>query len=408
MRSSASLDILFLCQYFYPEHISSATLPFDTAKYLAKEGYGVGALCGYPKEYSDKFDVDKKENIDNIKIERLKYIQLSRSNFFGRLVNYFSFTFKVLINIKKFKKYKTVIVYSNPPILPLVTIIAKKLYGTKIIFVSYDVYPEIAYASNSIRPGSILDKIMRYINIHLYKNVDKVIAMTDEMKDFISNNREYIKVDDIVPIHNWAHENNEIVCDKQLELFEYLEDDFVVSYFGNLGICQEINTMLKSAKLLSNNKNIKFLIIGHGRKKADVLKYINDNMLENIQVYDYMVGDDFKKAVRRSSCFVVSLEDGLTGLCAPSKYYSYLQGGKPIFAIVPKQSYLAEEVEQERIGKYIAIGDAERLANEIIALSTDSVEIVAIYERCKKIYAERYAKSVAMQKYNKIFKELIL
>ena len=24
-------DILFLCQYFYPEYVSSATLPFDTA-----------------------------------------------------------------------------------------------------------------------------------------------------------------------------------------------------------------------------------------------------------------------------------------------------------------------------------------------------------------------------------------
>ena len=45
-------DILFLCQYFYPEHNSSATLPFDTAKYLAAAGFSVDALVGYPKEYS--------------------------------------------------------------------------------------------------------------------------------------------------------------------------------------------------------------------------------------------------------------------------------------------------------------------------------------------------------------------
>ena len=43
-------DILFLCQFFYPEHNSSATLPFDTAKYLAANGFTVDALCGYPKE----------------------------------------------------------------------------------------------------------------------------------------------------------------------------------------------------------------------------------------------------------------------------------------------------------------------------------------------------------------------
>ena len=49
-------DILFLCQFFYPEHNSSATLPFDTAKYLSFHGFSVDALCGYPKEYSSTKD----------------------------------------------------------------------------------------------------------------------------------------------------------------------------------------------------------------------------------------------------------------------------------------------------------------------------------------------------------------
>ena len=34
-------DILFLCQFFYPEHNSSATLPFDLASGLANEGFAV-------------------------------------------------------------------------------------------------------------------------------------------------------------------------------------------------------------------------------------------------------------------------------------------------------------------------------------------------------------------------------
>ena len=50
-------DILFLCQFFYPEYNSSATLPFDTASYLAQNGYSVGALCGYPREYNTSGEV---------------------------------------------------------------------------------------------------------------------------------------------------------------------------------------------------------------------------------------------------------------------------------------------------------------------------------------------------------------
>ena len=54
-------DILFLCQFFYPEKNSSATLPFDTAKFLAEKGYSIDVLCGYPKEYIDQEKVLHKE-----------------------------------------------------------------------------------------------------------------------------------------------------------------------------------------------------------------------------------------------------------------------------------------------------------------------------------------------------------
>lgn len=66
-------DILFLCQYFYPEHNSSATLPFDTARYFAKQGFSVGVLCGYPKEYFDENEVPYEEEIDGIHIHRISY-----------------------------------------------------------------------------------------------------------------------------------------------------------------------------------------------------------------------------------------------------------------------------------------------------------------------------------------------
>ena len=66
-------DILFLCQFFYPEYISSATLPFDTAAALKKAGFSVDVLCGYPREYSASENVPVTEEIDGIRIRRLKY-----------------------------------------------------------------------------------------------------------------------------------------------------------------------------------------------------------------------------------------------------------------------------------------------------------------------------------------------
>lgn len=113
-------DVLFLCQFFYPEYNSSATLPFDTARYLAQRGYSVGALCGYPKEYSTGGQVPIREAKDGVSIRRLRYMQLSRRSRIGRLINYFSFTLSVLLHLFEIRNYRAVIVYSNPPVLPIV------------------------------------------------------------------------------------------------------------------------------------------------------------------------------------------------------------------------------------------------------------------------------------------------
>ena len=72
-------DILFLCQFFYPEYISSAQLPYDTVLALRDAGFSVGALCGYPREYAEGGKVPTKENTNGIRIHRLKYIQTGRS-----------------------------------------------------------------------------------------------------------------------------------------------------------------------------------------------------------------------------------------------------------------------------------------------------------------------------------------
>ena len=131
-------DILFLCQFFYPEYISSAQLPWDTVQALKKAGFTVDALCGYPREYSDGNNIPEKETVDGVNIHRLKYIQTGRAGFLGRIINYFSFTFMVLLHLFEVAKYRAVVVYSNPPILPWIASWAKVLFGTKLVFVSYD------------------------------------------------------------------------------------------------------------------------------------------------------------------------------------------------------------------------------------------------------------------------------
>lgn len=408
MSKKEKKDIVFLCQFFYPETVSSATLPFDTASSLAKKGFSVGALCGYPKEYVSKKNVSKQEVKDGVEICRVKYIQRSRVGSIGRLINYFSFTFKMLLNVGKLKKYKSAIVYSNPPILPIVPILAKKLYGTKIVFVCYDAYPEIAYASGSIGEGSLLDRVMRKINKSLYKNADAVVALSDEMKHFLLEKREGLRAEHVFTIENWAHEKERVEAHKEsFEQFGFQEDQFIVGYFGNLGTCQDIDTLLNTALALKEDRRFGFLIVGHGNKRERAKEFVSQNGLENVKVFDFLVGDDFKQAVAISRCSVVSLEKGLMGTCAPSKYYSCLLGGHPVIALVEENSYLAIEVEGERVGYHVNNGDVDGFCQVLYAMVEDFDEVQRMSERARKLYEEKYCMDKAMERYTRVFETIL-
>ncbi len=46
----------------------------------------------------------------------------------------------------------------------------------------YDIAPDNAIKTGATRPGSMIDKLMRYINRHVYKNAENVIVLGTEMK----------------------------------------------------------------------------------------------------------------------------------------------------------------------------------------------------------------------------------
>lgn len=397
-------DVLFLCQFFYPEYNSSATLPFDTARYLAQSGYSVDALCGYPREYNTSGEVSAREMKDGVSIHRLHYIQFSRRSKLGRLINYFSFTLSVLLHIFEIKNYKTVIVYSNPPVLPIAAIWANRLFNTKIIFVSYDVYPEVAYASGSLTSGGVITRVMQGINRSLFKRADAVVALTDEMREFLLRNRPELSEDRVVTIANWAHEApSEGAADARRKL-GYAEDDFVVSYFGNLGVCQDETALIQAMELLKDRPHIKFMVAGHG-SKLPLIRQAAEH-LPNVKLCGFLTGEDFDRAVAASSCGIVSLERGLMGMCAPSKYYSYLQGGLPVLTVAERESYLAEESVRQAVGLFSETGDGAQLAQNILSLYQSPEMCGKMSKNALMLYTGRYAKSVGLARYAALFEDI--
>ena len=163
------------------------------------------------------------------------------------------------------RKFKCILVYSNPPILPLVALLAKKFFKTKIIFVAYDLYPEIAIRTRAASEKGIISRLMNYINRKLYGSASSVIALSSEMKDFIVKNRP-IDAEKVAVIPNWYNSLEIKNIDYENIYKEKYQGKLVVSYFGNMGTCQDIETIIDAAHKLKNNNNIKFMFAGHGKQ----------------------------------------------------------------------------------------------------------------------------------------------
>lgn len=364
----------------------------------------VKAICGYPREYHTAGGVPLQETLDGVHIRRLRYLQLKRSSRLGRLINYFSFTAAVIRHIGVFRHCETVMVYSNPPVLPVAAVLAAILFGCRIAFISHDVYPEIAYASGNLSPGGVITRVMQGINRSLFKRADTVVALTDEMREFLLRNRPELSEDRVVTIANWAHEApSEGAADARRKL-GYAEDDFVVSYFGNLGVCQDETALIQAMELLKDRPHIKFMVAGHG-SKLPLIRQAAEH-LPNVRICGFLTGAAFGQAVAASSCGIVSLERGLMGMCAPSKYYSYLQGGLPVLTVAERESYLAEESVRQAVGLFSETGDGAQLAQNILSLYQSPEMCGKMSKNALMLYTGRYAKSVGLARYAALFEDI--
>lgn len=399
-------DILFLLQYFYPQYITSATLPYDVAKACADSGHTVDVICGYPKFYCNESEtVSKKEKIHGININRLKYIQPDKRSKIGRIINFFSFTMSVLMNLPKMKNYKSLIVFSDPPVLPIVASVASKLFGNKLIFVTYDIYPEVAVNLGSISENCTISRFMRCINNFVYKQADAVIALSNEMKDFIVKNRPVDK-NEVHVIHNWYQDLfRGFEKNKDNKFSSVVGNRLVVSYLGNMGLAQDIDTMLDSMIKLKDDENVCFLIAGHGCKSDYLKSEIENNGIENAYVYDFLLNNDYLDALRISDCAVLSLEENLTGLGVPSKTYSYMMQGLFIFAIIGDSDISADM--KRGAGMQIQNGDSDSIVENIKKLYSNPQILQSARAKCREIYLNHYTTEISVSKYVELIDSLI-
>ncbi len=378
-------DVLLICQFYSPEYVTSAELAKDTARALAGAGLSVDVLCGYPGEYKPEGcgNVPAEETDRGVGIKRIKYARLSRKSVAGRLINYFSFYLGVKKKLRMMKNYKVIAAYSNPPMVTNILNKAKKRFGVKTAFIAHDVYPEIAIRTGKASETGMMARKMRKINEKLSQNLDGAVCISREMADFFEKTRGIPK-DKIATIPNWHGDIYKEPASPDPSR------PFRCGYFGNMGVCQDMETVVSAIEQhMDRLKDIEFVFAGHGSKSPDIEKRLSG--YANVKHAGFLRGSEFQDELSKCDALIVSLEEGLGGLCAPSKVYSYYMMGKPVIAILDEKDIIAD-IEKYGCGLIVKNGDAEGFVSAVKKLAGDRALAGKMGENARRCFLDNYTR----------------
>jgi len=331
------MKILILTQYFPPETGAPQNRLHSLAGYISDLGAEVTiltAMPNYPKmeifdEYKGKWY--KKEVDNRITIYRSWIFVKKSKRVIARLLNYFSFVFSsIIVGLIKVKKHDIIICESPPLFLGISALILKWMKGSKLVFNVSDLWPESAEKLDIVTNKTLLG-ISYKLESFIYRHSELVSGQTQGIVKSINqrftnlntywlpNGIDFNQYNIDANGENFRKENN---CGST---------DFVLMYAGIIGHAQGLDVILDCAKILENDKQIKFLIIGDGPERSRLVERKTDMRLDNLNFVGNIPRTSMSEAVAACDAYIVPLKKNDLFLGAiPSKLFEPLAMGKPI------------------------------------------------------------------------------
>ena len=358
--------ILLISPHFHPEAFKCNDVAFE----LAQKGYDVTVLSDIPNYPAGKFFDGygffrrRRETVNGVKIIRTAVIP--RGNGSGKMLalNYLSFAFTACIRalfMGIFRRYDIVLVHETSPItVGLPAVIIKKLQKkSKLLFWVLDLWPESLQAAGNINNKSILSFFSGMARM-IYRNSDKILMSSKGFRTSILEKGDF--EDKLVYFPNWAED---VFTDAEKKPIPELPEGFRLMFAGNIGEAQDFDNVMKAALELKDEKDVKFIIIGDGRKKPWVEEFIKDNGLEEtVHLMGRHPLDTMPAFYEQADAMFLALKDEhIFSLTAPAKLQTYMAAKKPIIAMINGET--RNLIAESSCGFSCASGDYMELAAAI-------------------------------------------
>jgi glycosyltransferase involved in cell wall biosynthesis len=399
------MKILVVTQYFWPENFRIN----DLVAGLMERGHEVTVLTGIPNYPSGKFYEGygffkkSRQCYHGAKILRIPVIPRGKGGAFRLALNYFSFTFFAVFLSPFLCRGKTdVIVFSLSPVAEGVpAVLLKKLKNSNLIFWVQDLWPESISATGAFK-NFLLQVLIKKILAIIYCSCDKILVQSRAYLSCIASIG--ISKDRMKYFPNFAEDfYRPIDLDMDAAERKVLPSGFIVMYAGNIGGAQDFPTIISAAERIKDYKEIRWVIIGEGRRRQWLKEEIAArNLLGNFLLLSKLPSETMPRYFSIADILLVSLKnEEIFKYTVPSKIQSYLACAKPIVAALSGEA--ARIIDESGGGISCPAENEEALAEAVLRLYRMSrAERNDIGLRGRKYFEQNFEKTKLLNEFNQI------
>lgn len=406
---SKKQHLIFTQSYFYPDHSAGSQMLSDLAFNLVQNGFKVSVITSRNRYGNQEISLPKFEVVNNVRVYRKWSSKFGRRYLIGRIIDYLSLEFSMLIGIMRLtKKNDIVVILTDPPLLNILALPVIKFRGGLIVNWLQDLFPEVAVGAGILSQESLLNKFIIKIRNNSLNSANMNVVIGNHMKDYLIKND--INIEKIIRIPNWADGDLIKPIDKNANYLRKewgLEGRFVVGYSGNLGRAHDILTILKTINKLKNNNQIVFLFIGGGVGVQKIKKYVTENQLHNVIFKPYQARKLLHLSLGAADLHWVTLEPQMEAFIVPSKIYGILAAAKPVIFLGDKNGELAKVISKIGCGKVVEIGNSDIMASTIKEFSRDLSSIKIMGNLGRVEFQSMYELNISVSKFSVLFQKLI-
>jgi colanic acid biosynthesis glycosyl transferase WcaI len=363
--------LLVLSEYYDPEPVPK---PAALARALKERGHEVSVVTGLPHYPGDRLHPGYalrplvREWRDGIGVVRAFEWPYHGKSALRRALNYGSFMLSAPLAALFAPDADVLYVWHPPLTVGVAAWLIARWRGIPFVYDVQDIWPESVAASGLVRRPWML-RVLAALEKFVYAQAEHILVVTEGAKTNLVE--KGVEARRIAVVPGWVESDELAVPAATLrdETRARLSwgDDFVVLFTGNLGVLQDLETLVLSARQLGGRR-VRIALAGEGSDRGRLESLAMANGLGNVVEFLGQLPKEAMPALLAAADVLAVLlkKSLLSELVIPSKTYSYLAAGRPIVSCAGGAT--DRLVLGLGVGSTAPTGDPAALARAILSL----------------------------------------